>query len=203
LVIALMTGIASAKIPPPVPHSQTPPANAIVLVSHVPSGLGTVTSREFRHGLDLSAVEAGRDSPPHPTEKGYEKLKDRALGELLDSIWIQGQAGEMGISVTAGAVARELAAIKELNFKNEAEWRRFVREMHFTRRDIHERVELQVLSTRIQERIASSAHTQAGQRRAFAKFAATYKRRWRSRTVCTPGYMVAERCRNGAPPATS
>jgi hypothetical protein len=202
LAMAVMVASAGAKLPADVPRSEDPPANAVALVSHVPVDVGTVTRHEFRHGLVLSAAAAGLGQVPAPGAVGHDKLKVQAMDELLDLIWIQGQAAEMEIVVTGREIADELASIKKQNFHQKGAWRRFLKESHFTRQDVHGRVQLQMLSARIQERIASRAHTNQGRQRAFKKFVIAYQRRWRSRTVCAQGYVVAERCSNAAATAT-
>jgi hypothetical protein len=106
----------------------------------------------------------------------------------------------MGIGVRPRQVARLTAKIKRQAFKNGAEYRRFLREAHFTRRDVKERVEIQLLSERIQDRVAAGIGSEAGVQKAFTKFVSEYEVRWRSRTVCAPGYVI-DRCSNGPAPS--
>jgi hypothetical protein len=53
-----------------------------------------------------------------------------------------------------------------------------------------------MLSTRIQERITAGLTGEAAKQKGFAKFVDEYTERWRSRTVCAPGYVTV-RCSNG------
>jgi hypothetical protein len=122
------------------------------------------------------------------------------MGELLEDSWIRGQAAEMGIGVRPRGVARELALFKKEAFKNGAEYRRFLREAHYTRRDVKERVEILMLSERIQEKVVAGFASEKGRQKAFVKFIAEYEERWRSRTVCAAGF-VTTRCSNGPAPA--
>jgi hypothetical protein len=66
----------------------------------------------------------------------------------------------------------------------------------YTLRDVRERIEVQILSTRIQERVAAGLSGRSGQK-AFAKFVAEYEQRWQARTVCAPEYVI-DRCSNGS-----
>ena len=147
-----------------------------------------------------SAAVAGLRSVPKPGGAEYEKLKKVAIGELLDSIWIRGQATEMGIVVTPRQISRMLARLKREAFKSEAAYRRFLKESHYTRRDVRERVEIQILSMRIQERIVRKATSESGVQKAFSAFVVAYGERWRARTVCAAEY-VTTRCSNGQLPA--
>lgn len=158
------------------------------------------TKKEFHHALIQAAAGAGLRSAPKPGHNGYGKLKHAAMGELLEDSWIRGQAAEMGIGVRPREVARAIEKLKRLAFKNGAEYRRFLREAHFTRRDVKERVEIQLLSERIQDRVAAGIGSEAGVQKAFAKFVSEYEVRWRSRTVCAPGYVI-DRCSNGPAPS--
>ncbi len=102
----------------------------------------------------------------------------------------------MGIGVRSREVARETEKLKRQAFRNAAQYRRFLREAHYTRRDVKERVEIQLLSERIQERILAGVSGEVAAQRAFAKFIDEYEERWRLRTVCAPGYVTV-RCSNG------
>jgi hypothetical protein len=173
------------------------PANTVAVVSHLPVSVGRITKAEFQRALVQGAAMDGRGPALKPGDRGYEALKNAVVEERLDSVWIQGQAAEMGISVTPRQVATELAQIKKQNFKNEAAYRRYLREAHFTQRDVNERVELQLLATQIQEKVLRKAKgkSQSGARKVFEEFVAGYTNRWRARTVCALDYLL-DRCSN-------
>jgi hypothetical protein len=189
-------------IPAPPPPPEALPANVVAIVARVPDRKGeqggVVTSTEFDHALDQAAAGDGRTVTPKPGGKSYEKLKHRAIGELLEFSWIRGQAAEMGIGVRPRQVSRELATLKKQAFKNGAQYRRFLKEAHYTRGDIVERIEVQILAEHITANVAPGLSGKAAQK-AFGKFISEYEERWRSRTVCASGY-VTELCSNGPEP---
>lgn len=129
----------------------------VAIVEHVPDDVGTVTETDFRRALLQQAAQGGLKKAPKPGEKKYDELKEAALSELLDSIWIQGEAEELGISVTPKEIDTELATIKKQNFKTEAEFQKFLKTSRFTPADVVARVKLQLLSTQIQEAITREA----------------------------------------------
>jgi parvulin-like peptidyl-prolyl isomerase len=133
------------------------PEGDVAIVEHVPDEIGSVSEAEFKRALLQQAVQAKLKKPPKPGEDKYEELKTAALGELLDTIWIQGEAEELGISVTPKQIATELAQIKKQNFKTEAEFQKFLKTSRFSRQDVLDRVKLQLLSTQIQEQITKEA----------------------------------------------
>jgi hypothetical protein len=196
VILSVLGWGAAGSAALPLPEELVP--NTVARVSDVSERAGTVTLAEFRHALVLAA--AGEDrAVPKPGGRGYEKLMRTAVDTLLEAVWIKGQAAEMNIVVTRRQVWRELAFIKKENFKNGAEYRQFLKEAHFTRRDVFERVELQLLSTRIQIRVAAGARNPSDAEKAFTEFVSEYIERWRSRTVCAVGY-VTDSCSNGPEP---
>jgi len=133
------------------------PDGDVAIVQHVPDEIGTVSAADFGQALLQQAAQGGLKKPPKPGDEKYDELKEGALGELLDTIWIQGEAEELGITVTPKQIATELAAIKKQNFKTAAEYQKFLKTSHFTRADVLSRVKLQLLSTQIQEAITKRA----------------------------------------------
>ncbi len=153
LFVALFAGYAIAV---GIGHPSVPDGD-VAIVEQVPDDVGAVSEAEFKRALLQQAAQAKLKEPPQPGEKKYEELKTAALGELLDTIWIQGEAEELGISVTPKEVATELAQIKKTNFKTEAEFEKFLKTSRFSRADVFGKVKLQLLSTQIQEAISSQA----------------------------------------------
>jgi parvulin-like peptidyl-prolyl isomerase len=133
------------------------PSGDVAIVKGVPDEIGTISEAELKRGV-LQQVASGKlKKAPKPGEKKYEELQAAALGELLDSVWIQGEAEELGIEATPKQIATELAQIKKQNFKTAAAYQEFLKTSHFTQADVDKRVKLQVLSTKIQEVIAKEA----------------------------------------------
>ena len=137
------------------------PSGDIVIVKHVPEDVGTISEAEFKRAqlqqVAQQIAQGALKKAPKPGEKKYEEVKSAALGELLDRIWIQGEAEELGISVTPKQVATELAQIKKQNFKSEAQYQKFLKTSHFNEEDVLDRVKLQQLSSQIQEAITKEA----------------------------------------------
>jgi foldase protein PrsA len=153
LFVVLFAGYALAEgiSQPSVPDGD------VALVQQVPADVGSVSEVDFKRALLQQLAQGGAKKPPKPGSDKYEELKDAALGELLDTIWIQGEAEELGISVTPKQIATEFATIKKQNFKSEAEYQKFLKTSRFTKDDVLARVKLQLLSTQIQEQISQEA----------------------------------------------
>jgi hypothetical protein len=181
------------------PTADALPGTMVAVVSEVPVRRGRITKAEFQHELLLEAVSAERRAAPKPGSAGYEKSKVAAVKNLLEGAWIVGQAAEWGITVTHAQISREVARIRKESFKDGAEYRRFLKETRYTRRDVNERVEVQMLSERLQWHLSRRARketsSKADERRAFEEFIDEFTERWRSRTVCAPDYANS-RCSN-------
>jgi SurA-like protein len=149
LLVVLFLGFAIAQGigDPSIPNGN------VALVEDTPGTIGEVTQADFDKALLQTASRAGLREAPRPGDDQYEDVKMAAMGDVLDSIWIQGEAAEMGIEVTQKEIDTELASIKRQNFRTDAEYQRFLAESHFTEEDVNERVRLQLLSTQIQQKI--------------------------------------------------
>jgi parvulin-like peptidyl-prolyl isomerase len=135
------------------------PAGDVAIVQDVPSDIGTVTQADFQKSMIQTAARAGLKSIPKPGDKQYDDLKKAALGDLFDTIWIQGEAEEMGVTVTPQQISTQLAQIKKQNFKTKAAYAKFLATSHFTQADVDTRVKLQLLSTQIQQKIGKGVPT--------------------------------------------
>jgi parvulin-like peptidyl-prolyl isomerase len=147
VIFAIAQGIGHASVP----------SDAVAVVEDAPSDLGTVTKVEFQHALVQTAAEKKVTPVPKPGDEKYEELKEGALGQLLEAIWIQGQGEEMGISVTSKEVTEELEKLKKKAFKTEQQYNEFLKEAHFTQADVNKRVKLQMITTQIQTQVTEEA----------------------------------------------
>jgi parvulin-like peptidyl-prolyl isomerase len=153
LFVVLFGGYALAE---GIGHPSVPDGD-VAIVENVPDDVGSVSEAEFKLALLQQAAQAKLKKTPKPGETKYDELRDAALGELLDEIWIQGEAEERGISVTPKQIATELTQIKKTNFKTDAEYQEFLKTSKFTTQDVLDRVRLQMLSTQLQEQITKEA----------------------------------------------
>lgn len=133
------------------------PAGDVAMVKEVPAEIGAVSEEEFERSLAQQSAQGGQKKPPKEGSKKYEELKTAAMTELLEQVWLRGEAEELGISVTPKQVSTELAQIKKENFKTPGSYQEFLKNSSFTPEDVERRVEVQVLSTQIQEVVSGRA----------------------------------------------
>jgi foldase protein PrsA len=133
------------------------PSGDVAMVEEVPDSVAHISQEEFDRALAQQVAQAKLKKAPSTGSEKWKELRDAALGELLDLIWIQGTAEEMGLAVTDKQIEDELANIKKQSFPTEAKYQKFLKESGFSDEDVRDRVKLQVLSTQIQEFVNSQA----------------------------------------------
>lgn len=135
------------------------PSGDVAVIEDAPGDLGTISEADLDHAIDQAAASGGLKSTPKPGDKQYDELKETALGELLDRVWIQGEAEEMGIAATPKEVADELEKLKKQSFKGDAQYQEFLEEAHYTEADVNERVKVQIFTEAIQKQITEVSST--------------------------------------------
>jgi parvulin-like peptidyl-prolyl isomerase len=147
VVVAIAEGVGDPGIPD----------GDVILVEEAPGDSGNISKAEFDRALKQAAAAAQRPKPPKPGDPQYEEQKESAINNLLEFVWLEGLAEEMGISVTDQKVQKELKKLTDESFQNEAEFKKFLKESGLTRADVNRQVKLQVLSTEIQEDLQGRA----------------------------------------------
>ena len=133
------------------------PAGDIALVTNVPSEIGHISEADYKKSLEQQESQGGLKKPPKAGSKKAEELHKAAIGELLNTVWIVGEGEELGIEITEKEIEAELAKVKKESFPTEKAFQEFLKESHYTEEDVNKRIELQILSTKIQEKITKEA----------------------------------------------
>jgi foldase protein PrsA len=133
------------------------PSNSIAVVEDAASGTSPITKEQLDRALEQTAARSGLQEVPKPSSRQYTDIRDAAIGDLLDTVWIQSEAAEQGITVTDQKVTEELATIKKQNFRTEAEYQQFIKRSGYNQEDIDLRVKLQLLSTAIQTKVSKNS----------------------------------------------
>ena len=155
------------------------PSGAIIFVDDAPSDdtvvedcqgnksprdPGTITQAEFDCAFKQTAAQGGVKKLPKPGSDSYESIKKAAIGDLLDMVWIQGEAEDRGINVSQREVNAQLDQIVTQNFACKQgqnpfdckQLQQFLKTSHFSEADVLQRVKLQLLSSELQKQITSA-----------------------------------------------
>ncbi len=92
-------------------------------------------------------------------EQQYTSLKQEVLGFLISSEWVIGEASNLGVKVSDAEVKKEFEKIKNQQFPKPAEFEKFLATSGQTVSDLLLRVKLNMLSSKIQQKIAKSKGT--------------------------------------------
>jgi foldase protein PrsA len=141
LIVAIAEGVGDPSIP----------SGDVILVQDAPGDLGNVSKADLEHTIEITSAGEG-GAAPKPGDPKYEEAKEEAEKFLLEGIWVQGLAEEMGIEATDQEVAKKLKETKE-GFKSEAEFQKVVKEAHFTPADVNNRLRIELLSEKLQEQL--------------------------------------------------
>jgi foldase protein PrsA len=90
-------------------------------------------------------------------EQQYTALKQQVLGFLISANWVIGEAGEQGVKVSDSEVTKQFNQIKTQQFPKEADFQKFLASSGQTISDLLLRVKLNMLSSKIQQKISKNA----------------------------------------------
>jgi foldase protein PrsA len=91
-------------------------------------------------------------------DQQYKQLQQQVLGFLISSDWVLGEAGALGVKVTDAEVHKQFAKIKSSQFPRAAEYEKFLATTGQSTSDLLLRVKLNLLSSKIQEKVAKRKH---------------------------------------------
>ncbi|HEX7279273.1 MAG TPA: peptidyl-prolyl cis-trans isomerase [Solirubrobacterales bacterium] len=130
------------------------PSGDVVHVSDVPSEFSNISKAELDRSI--ARLDTGKKAAV-PGSKKFEELRTEAMTELIEGVWLRGEAEQLGLTVTDKQVADELETIKQQNFPTKAAFDKFLEESKFTPEEVDGLVELQILGREIQELINAQA----------------------------------------------
>jgi foldase protein PrsA len=89
-------------------------------------------------------------------EQQYKSLQSEVLGFLISSQWVLGEASSLGVKVSDQEVKKRFEQIKSQQFPKPAEFEKFLASSGQTVSDLLLRVKLNLLSSKIQQKIIKS-----------------------------------------------
>jgi len=96
------------------------------------------------------------------------------------------------VHVSAAAVRRQFDQIRHQQFPRQRDFKRFLKKSRETVADLLLRVELDMLSARVQRRITAGHRGAKAQQEALSRFIMNFKDKWTSHTYCAPQYAVRD-----------
>jgi hypothetical protein len=160
------------------PPAPTPPAAKGEPVAYVYTT--PISKGSYEHWLAVyQAFGVSRD------------VSHAALGFLITSDWLFGEAAAMGVSVSESQVKQHLEELKHKSYSKSGSFGEYLKRTYQTEADILSRTHMELLESRIDAKVAGSL---SGSQRttALSKFQRAFIERWRPYTTCKPGYVMED-----------
>jgi len=152
ILVVLFAGLAIAQgiTKPSIPSGD------IIYVEDVPGEAGNISEEDFNRSFLQTWKRGGLQAAPKQGDAQYQEVREAAINDLLDQAWLTGEADELGVTATPREIDNELATIRKDQFPTPKAFQDFLKQSGFTMDEVRERVQLQVLSRKIQEQITNS-----------------------------------------------
>jgi phosphatidylethanolamine-binding protein (PEBP) family uncharacterized protein len=156
---------------------------AVAYISGAP-----VLKSSYEHWLAVEQATGGTSNAGH-----------RALGFLLTSSWVLGEAAARHISVPEAEVKKRLETVEHHSFPKSAQLQAYLSHAHETSEDLLARVRNEMLLQRIASDVASR-HPSSQRTAVLASFQKSFQAHWKALTSCLAAYVM-EDCKQykGAP----
>jgi phosphatidylethanolamine-binding protein (PEBP) family uncharacterized protein len=184
-VLASCGGSSSTETSAAVPASPAAAAegtsvsasDAVATVAGVP-----VSKASYEHWLGVEQNLAASGSPSH-----------QALGFLITSEWVLGEAGARHMSVSEAEVKQRFAQLVHQSFPKAGSLHAYLAKSGETEGDLLARIKVELLAARIAAKV--TAGKSPAQRTALlTAFEHSFQQHWKGLTDCKPGYVM-EDCR--------
>lgn len=150
-------------------------ANAVATVAGVP-----IAKAGYEHWLAVERKLGASGSPSH-----------QALGFLITSEWVLGEATARHIAVTEAEVKRRFTQLVHQSFPKAGSLQKYLAKSGETEADLLARIKVELLASHIAAHV--TAGKSASQRTALLTgFERNFQTHWKALTICNPGYVMED-----------
>ena len=150
-------------------------SDAVAVIAGVP-----ISKASYAHWLSVEQKLGAAGSPSH-----------QALGFLITSEWVLGEAAARHMSVSEAEVKQRYTQLVHQSFPKAGSLQKYLSKSGETEADLLARIKVELLASRIAAKI--TAGSSASQRTAMlAGFEKNFQKHWRSLTSCDPGYVMED-----------
>jgi len=156
-------------------RSTAASANAVASAAGTP-----IAKASYEHWLAVERAGGATSDAGH-----------RALGFLLTSQWVLGEAAARKLSISDAAVKQRFAQVSKQSFPKAGALQKFLAKADETEADLLARVKVELLQSRIVAQV--TAGKPAAQHTALlASFEKAFQAHWKRYTTCKPGYVMED-----------
>lgn len=179
---------AAGNLRSPPPLGQPIPRHVVVACV----GSEPITEAMFQHWNAIAAADASKRPPSNRQASEAHKLLVEVMDFLVSADWVIGEAHDLGVRITRSEVRRAFNRLYRRQFYTQHEFQVFLKQTKQTVQDILLRVELGLLSQRIQRYAVAGHRGTRSKERAIKEFNSNFRRKWTSQTYCTLKYAVQD-----------
>jgi hypothetical protein len=156
-----------------------------------------ISADTLAHWTGIKRNELQNSSTP-ASRSSLVQVERRALAFLITGDWLEKEAAAQGVSVSPSEA--EASYQQLLNGPTGQAFAASLKRRGISSADELLLLRLGALAQKLRTKIAISQHSVSATqiRQQVRAFIAAYRRRWKQRTTCQPGYVIAE-CRDGPP----
>lgn len=167
---------ASTFATPGTATSHTVPSGEVVAyVSGTP-----ILKSSYAHWLSVENALGGASNASH-----------RALGFLVTSSWVLGEAQARHLNVPESEVSGRLEKLIHQSFPKSGQLEKFLAKSHESKSDLLARVRVELLTSRIASQVVSGK-SQAQRTATLTSFERRFQDHWKAVTDCMPAYVMED-----------
>jgi len=148
---------------------------AVAYISGTP-----VLKSSYEHWLAVEQATGGSSNAGH-----------RALGFLLTSSWVLGEAAARHISIPEAEVKKRFETLEHQSFPKSGQLQVYLSHAHETSEDLLARVRNEMLLQRIASAVASR-HSSSQRTAVLTSFQKSFQAHWKALTSCQPAYVMED-----------
>jgi len=152
-------------------------------------GASEISGATFAHWATVDANSRPRRDR-RPSEEPNRAQMVQVMGFLIANDWLIGEAAELHIAISAAAVRRRFDRLRHQQFPKRRRYVAFLKRTGETTADLMLRVQVSLLSARIQRRVIDRQRGAHAQQEALTRFSEHLRDEWTARTYCNPVYKV-------------
>lgn len=152
------------------------PSEVVAYVSGTP-----ILKSSYRHWLSVENALGGGSNAAH-----------RALGFLITSSWVLGEAQARHISVSEGEVSKRLEKLVHQSLPKKGQLESFLAKSHETKADLLARVKVELLTARIASQVTAGKSSEAQRKATLMGFERRFQAHWKAATDCLPAYVMED-----------
>lgn len=186
LSIATLAGCGGGKsgsssstfaTPGTAPTHSVSSSEVVAYVSGTP-----ILKSSYQHWLSVENALGG----------GPSNASHRALGFLITSSWVLGEAQARHVKVSEGEAQKRFEKLIHQSFPKSGQLDKFLAKSHETKADLLARVKVELLTSQIAEQVAGENASETQRKATLTSFEKRFQAHWKKLTDCMPAYVMED-----------